>query len=198
MNREPVYTLLIEDNALFVKALSGLLEFAPCFEYKITDVRTLQEARPLLRDVPPGLILLDLNLPNGRGAAVVKEVRALAPNSCLIVLTGAEDEQLEIASMAAQVDDYLIKGEHDNHQTLRRIRNAVVRHRARKQVLALSEAVDRNSKIVESCEASKNLPPFDSITNAVDDTVLADQINRQKIRDSAQTKQDGGKANLGG
>lgn len=65
--------LVVEDNALNRLLITELLEPAG---YQIREAVTLKEARRLLSEERPRLILMDMNLPDGHGLELVREVRA--------------------------------------------------------------------------------------------------------------------------
>src|SRR5687768_9881181 len=98
--------LLIEDDdgdALIVEeelALSGA-------RVDLERVRTLADAAGanLMRY---DCALLDLNLPDAEGLDGLRELRALAPDLAVLVLTGLDDERRGVEAVAAGAQDYLV------------------------------------------------------------------------------------------
>ncbi|MFJ1708078.1 PP2C family protein-serine/threonine phosphatase [Kitasatospora sp. NPDC088346] len=124
---EPLYRiLLIEDDegdALLVEELlhdTGL-------RFELTTRPTLAEARTALGTGPIDCILLDLHLPDAAGTAAVTAVRALAPHTAVIVLTGLSEAQAGTDAMAAGAQDYLVKGKVEADLLHRTVRYAVYR-----------------------------------------------------------------------
>lgn len=66
------------------------------------------ETRALLRTAQPSLILLDVNLPDGDGIALARELR-LGERAGLIFLTGRDTDEDEVAGLEAGGDDYITK-----------------------------------------------------------------------------------------
>jgi signal transduction histidine kinase len=73
------------------------------------------------------LILLDLGLPDNSGLDALHAVRAAAPRTPTIVLTGRADGQLASEALQSGAQDYLVKGQHDPQMLLRAARHAIDR-----------------------------------------------------------------------
>lgn len=66
------------------------------------------EMRTILRTTLPSLILLDVNLPDGDGIAMARELR-LGERSGLIFLTSRDTDEDVVAGLEAGGDDYVAK-----------------------------------------------------------------------------------------
>ena len=125
---EAIGVLLIEDDdgdALLVEEL--LAESS--FDARLVRRRTLRDAFIELRaDVE--CVLLDLCLPDASGLESLGRVRAAAPGTPVIVLTGDDDEAAGEAAVQAGAQDYLVKGRVDGDLLARAIRYAVGRRQA--------------------------------------------------------------------
>src|SRR5208282_3794470 len=75
----------------------------------------------------PSVVLLDLNLPDSRGAETFRRVLEHAPNVPVVILSGQDDEALAIKAVHHGVQDYLIKGTISSNHLERAIRYAVER-----------------------------------------------------------------------
>lgn len=76
--------------------------------YVFTGCRTLGEARAVLREQKVDLVLLDVNLPDGNGIDLVREIR-WAYHMPIILLT-VNDMELDIVmGLEAGADDYITK-----------------------------------------------------------------------------------------
>jgi two-component system KDP operon response regulator KdpE len=97
--------LVVEDDA----GIRGLLRASLAAEgFAVTTAVSLSEALALLQHDPPGLIVLDLGLPDGDGAELVRAVRQRS--SLPIVVASARAEPAgKIALLDAGADDYLVK-----------------------------------------------------------------------------------------
>jgi serine phosphatase RsbU (regulator of sigma subunit) len=120
--------LLVEDDdgdALIVDDL--LSEALP--ETRISRSRRFSDALDML-DPSIDCVLLDLKLPDAEGIDTVVRLRAQAPDTPLIVLTGLDHEASGMAAVDAGAQDYLVKGEVDGAQLARAIRYSIVRRQA--------------------------------------------------------------------
>ncbi|MGH9214766.1 MAG: PP2C family protein-serine/threonine phosphatase [Acidimicrobiales bacterium] len=94
----------------------------------IDRVTTLSDA---CRDaVAADCVLLDIGLPDAEGTVGVKRLTQEAPDTAVVVLTGATSEELGAASLSAGAQDYLVKGRVDEQLLARSVRYAIERHRA--------------------------------------------------------------------
>lgn len=112
------------------------------------------------------VILLDLNLPDGRGLDLFLKIRAAAPAIPIVVLTATfEEEELAADLLRKGAQDYLDKGEVDGRILSHAIRYAVERNRVEQALLAkLKEMefmnrimMDREEKIIELKEEIRRL-----------------------------------------
>lgn len=72
-------------------------------------VRRADDARLALSSVPYELVLLDLNLPDGLGLDLLRELRA-ARNPVPVIITTAQDQiAVRLEGLNSGADDYLVK-----------------------------------------------------------------------------------------
>jgi len=126
MNDQATRVLLIEDNpgdADLVRL--RLVESQP--NVKVDCVPRLADALAALERDTPSLVLLDLNLPDSRGAETFRKVREKAPNIPVVVLSGQDDDALAMKAVHQGVQDYLLKGDLSSKRLERAMRYAVER-----------------------------------------------------------------------
>jgi sigma-B regulation protein RsbU (phosphoserine phosphatase) len=126
MRNGPTHVLLIEDNqgdADFVRL--RLVESNSDLEVTYAD--RLSTGLAALAVESPAVVLLDLNLPDSRGADTFREVLDRAPHVPVVVLSGRDDEELAITAIHHGAQDYLVKGQFDGPQLGRAMRYAVER-----------------------------------------------------------------------
>jgi PAS domain S-box-containing protein len=100
--------LLIEDNTITIELLQGYLEG---WNYRVNVARTWLEALEAAITAAPDLILMDVQLPNLDGLAVIGKLRAMAalrrvPIVALTALVRPGDRE---RALQAGADDYLTK-----------------------------------------------------------------------------------------
>src|SRR6476646_2633611 len=138
---ELLRVLLVEDNVLDAKFITGLLGF-PSATLQCRHVTRLTEALKHLDKDRPDVILLDLNLEDSAGYETFYRVRQAAAQAAILVLSGSDDEELAIKTVREGAQDYLVKGTFDGRLLLRSIRYAIERKRS-EEALRQSEATVR-------------------------------------------------------
>src|SRR5262245_65053780 len=134
--------LLVEDDdgdALLVREM--LADGLP--NARIERVSRLADARRAVRYVD--CVLLDMGLPDAEGIAGVEQLVAEAPDTAVVVLTGAASERLGVGAVAAGAQDYLVKGRVDDQLLARSVRYAIERQRAARLTRDLFEAERRRA-----------------------------------------------------
>jgi len=97
--------LVVEDDP----EIRALIQSSLSVEgYAVQTAVTVSEASAMLRHTVPDLLLLDLGLPDGDGAVLVKELRKTHTLPILVVSARHQEAQ-KIALLDAGADDYLTK-----------------------------------------------------------------------------------------
>ena len=117
--------LLVEDD---LPLASALAEFLGAKGFVCECAASLQAARALLPLAHWGAVLLDWQLPDGEGLALLPLLRARLPEAAVIVLTARDQITDRIQGLDAGADDYLVKP-YDPDELLARLR-AVERRRS--------------------------------------------------------------------
>jgi signal transduction histidine kinase len=126
MNNQTTNVLLIEDNPgdadlVRLRLVEGR---SPV---KVNCVNRLSDGLASLETETPSVVLLDLNLPDSRGAETFRRVMEHSPNVPVVVLSGQDDEVLAMKAVHQGVQDYLVKGNISSKHLERAIRYAVER-----------------------------------------------------------------------
>jgi two-component system sensor histidine kinase UhpB len=145
-----ISVLIIEDNPgdarLVQEALKGTSDPA----YRVEWADSLSIGLSHLADGGIDVLLLDLGLSDSQGLAALSQVQALAPTVPVVVLSGADDEQLAVEAVREGAQDYLVKSHADRHLLTRSLRYAIARKDADESLreseerlsLALTAAVE--------------------------------------------------------
>ena len=123
---EPTQVLLIEDNPGDADLIRLRLVESRS-DVNVSCVDRLSAGLASLDEKPPALVLLDLNLPDSRGAETFRNILSKAPGVPVVVLSGQDDEELAAKAVHQGVQDYLVKGAFDSKQLARAMRYAVER-----------------------------------------------------------------------
>jgi DNA-binding NarL/FixJ family response regulator len=101
--------LIVDDHPLTREALAGLLAhngFDVCGQ-----AASGEEAVRLAGELLPDLVLLDLTMPGLDGLHALPRVREASPDSAVVVLAAAEDEDNLLGAIRGGAAGYLLKSE---------------------------------------------------------------------------------------
>lgn len=126
MDHQTTNVLLIEDNPgdadlVRLRLVEGQ---SPV---KVNCVSRLSDGLASLTAETPSVVLLDLNLPDSRGADTFRRIMEHSPDVPVVVLSGQDDEALAMKAVHLGVQDYLVKGNISSKHLERAIRYAVER-----------------------------------------------------------------------
>jgi len=108
MNQSIYQILIVEDDPVARKFLKLAVHQSP--QCNILDsVGTLQEGIMVLSQQPPDVMLVDLELPDGSGIALIRQARACQPQVECMVVTAHEDQQHLFPALEAGATGYLLK-----------------------------------------------------------------------------------------
>lgn len=152
MNMEWLHTvdienvLIVDDHHDDIELATHVIldEFPAC---RIEDARTAEEGLAKVAQTRWSLILLDLKLPLKSGLEVLPEMRLLAPEAGIIMLTGHGDERIAVQSMRAGADYYIAKSK-DFFMALPLVIREVLEKRFLRHTLAHTE--DRYRLLIEN------------------------------------------------
>jgi two-component system, NtrC family, response regulator HydG len=97
--------LIVDDDPGF---LAGLAELVKREGFDVTCAGSLKQAREEIASNPPDILLVDLNLPDGRGLSLLQ---ALEPASApeVVLITGSASVETAVEALRLGVADYLTK-----------------------------------------------------------------------------------------
>ena len=102
----PVSVVIVDDHELFragVRAeLEGLVEVRG-------DAGSVEEAVRLILEAKPDVVLLDVHMPGGGGAEVIRRVAQTRPVQCHLALSVSDDPEDVIAIVRAGARGYVTK-----------------------------------------------------------------------------------------
>ncbi len=137
-----VRILLVEDDPDDVWIMRNLLSDRWDGPYSLVHVELLSAALELCAKRRFDVILLDLALPDSQGLETFFAIHAQVDEMPIVVLSGYSDESAAMKAVQAGAQDYLVKGQVDDHLLVRSIRYAIERsrrHQAERAMLDTSE-----------------------------------------------------------
>ena len=113
-----------EEDAYIVKRLMGN---SGMHTFKLREYTTLTALENAVSILPPDIIITDMNLPESKGLATVVEVKRIAGDCPIIVLTGFEDESTGYDAIQLGAQDFIPKAELTGNLLKRSIRFSLER-----------------------------------------------------------------------
>ncbi len=102
--KQAIKILIVEDEVLFARAVLKRLQKAG---FECEHAETLQDARAVVKQFSPDLVLLDMRLPDGNGMDLLPELAA--SGITVIVMTAYGDISDAVNAVKLGADDYLKK-----------------------------------------------------------------------------------------
>lgn len=153
--------IVIEDEPQIRRFVRGALEAEG---WQVHEAATLREGLAAAGTRQPDLLVLDLGLPDGDGASLIRDVRGWS-GVPIIVLSARTDEADKIAALDAGADDYLTKP-FGTGELLARVRANLRRLRTAnggeepEPVFRFGEVeVDRSARLVRRAGTEVHLTP---------------------------------------
>ncbi len=127
--------LVVEDNPGDVFLLREMVnEEANSHFQVVAEAGRLEQAIALLTSDRIDVVLLDLQLPDSRGADTFTKAHSAAPDVPIIVMSESDDEELALSTVQLGAQEYLVKGRVDTHLLHRALRYAIERARSEAQL----------------------------------------------------------------
>jgi diguanylate cyclase (GGDEF)-like protein len=165
-NPKTIPVLLVEDDPDYAQLVCDMLDAASATEFAVRHVGTLEDAREAMLDFSPECILVDLTLPDARWLEAPADLRALAPDVPVVILSGLDDESLAVQAVHEGAQDYLVKG-HTNAYLLGR---------------AVNYAIER----VEAERESTQDAMYDSLTGLPNRNLFSERLGQARLRHAGQ------------
>lgn len=102
----PLSVFIVEDNEWYRKFLTHIVSLNPDFH-----VQAFETGEELLKNLHtfPDVITLDYRLPDYTGDTLLKEIKALSPDTEVIIISEQEDIEVAVSLLKAGAYDYMVK-----------------------------------------------------------------------------------------
>ena len=104
--------VLADDHVMFRQGIKNILEGAGDLEVigEASDGLKLLE---LLKKVTPDMVILDISMPNLRGLEATREIKIIAPDVKVLILSMHRDKEYVYYAISAGAEGYLLKEDAD-------------------------------------------------------------------------------------
>jgi DNA-binding NtrC family response regulator len=104
---QPSEKILIVDDEPFVRMALG--EALRSWNYETLDADTVASAIKAFDEAEPAIVLLDIDLPDGSGLDVLKEIKERRPETIAVMITGNVDVHNTITALRGGAHDFIGK-----------------------------------------------------------------------------------------
>lgn len=102
--KHPATILVVDDERVIRELCERALR-----EYRVLQAGSCEEALRLYEKDSVDLILSDVMMPGGSGIDLLKQVKALDPNSAVIIMTGFAEKDVILNALKEDADDFINK-----------------------------------------------------------------------------------------
>jgi two-component system response regulator DevR len=107
--RDKIRVFLVDDHALIRQALRDKFAREPDIEV-VGEAATARSAVAMVESVQPDVAVLDVQLPDGDGVTICREIRSAVPETACLMLTGYSGDEALIGAIMAGAAGYVSKG----------------------------------------------------------------------------------------
>ena len=100
--------LIVDDHAMVRQGLGLALQLHADLKI-VGEARNGSEGVAMVQSLRPDVMLLDLSMPDFDGIEVTRKVRALSPQTKILILSGVHTDARVYTTVEAGVDGYIVK-----------------------------------------------------------------------------------------
>ena len=104
--------VLADEHILFRRGMKRIINEVPGMQV-VGEANDGQEAIDLVKSLLPDLAILDISMPKMNGIEACREIRRLAPEVKILVLTMHKDREFLLHAISAGAQGYLLKEDSD-------------------------------------------------------------------------------------
>lgn len=101
--------VLADDHPVVRQGMRAVLDAEPDLDL-VAEAENGSDAVRLCVENRPDVILMDLQMPGLHGIEATRQIRQLAPETVVVVLTMYDDDETVFAAISAGASGYLLKG----------------------------------------------------------------------------------------
>lgn len=112
MHRDNIRIVLIDDHAVLRMGLRMLIESRTGMEI-VGETGEANEAMAVVAQTQPDIVLLDIDLGSTTGIDLIPQIRSMAPQARIIILTGVRDTEIHMRAVRLGAMGLVLKEQAD-------------------------------------------------------------------------------------
>jgi len=108
-NTKPIRVLVVDDHPLVLEGLRAVLSTDDALEV-VGEAHSGREAVGMAELLSPDIVLMDIRMPDGDGITATRQVKQVAPQTSVIMLTMYENPEYLFEAVKAGATGYVLKG----------------------------------------------------------------------------------------
>ena len=104
----PIRVLIVDDHEVFASSLAQVLALEPDL-LTLGTAHSIAEARAMIPNTLPDVVLMDHRLPDGDGVAAIAELQPLRESTKYVVLTASTADHVLVTAIEAGASGFLSK-----------------------------------------------------------------------------------------
>jgi len=137
----PILIHVIEDNEWYNRLLVHSIESNP--DYQVKSFFAAKEFLSALKTQTPDIVTIDFQLPDMNGLELLKEIKAIKPETEIIIISEQQDIQTVVEFFRLGVYDYLVKEKDIRNKLLNTIGHILKKRSLEQQVQSLTREVSK-------------------------------------------------------
>ncbi len=105
---EPITILIVDDHTIVRQGVRTLLDMHPDLQV-VAEAESAEAALPLVEELVPDVVLLDLVLPGINGVEATRQMKQISPRTQIVVLTSYAEDEYIFPALRAGALSYLLK-----------------------------------------------------------------------------------------
>jgi len=102
--------LAVDDQPAFLSVMRDLVEATENLEV-VAEAASAEQAIELMREIGPGMILMDIWMPGGDGMSAVREIKALMPETVVVLTSTTRPDELPLRVQDVGADAVIWKSD---------------------------------------------------------------------------------------
>ena len=102
--------LAVDDQVAFLSVMRDLVEATENLEV-VAEAASAEQAIELMREIGPGMILMDIWMPGGDGMSAVREIKALMPETVVVLTSTTRPDELPLRVQDVGADAVIWKSD---------------------------------------------------------------------------------------